>query len=85
MPLPAAPNVPIIDYEVSAQATACLPLPPFLPCWFDSPWSHLAMNFDFVIPFRKSIFILLVLCGTGMQINLQALISVEAGGAWVPG
>lgn len=25
VPLPAAPNVPIIDYEVSAWAAACLP------------------------------------------------------------
>lgn len=53
VPLPAAPNVPIIDYEVSAQAAACLP--PFWPCWFDSPRSHLAVNFDFVVPFHKSI------------------------------
>lgn len=29
VPLPAAPNVPIIDYEVSAWAAACLPPPPF--------------------------------------------------------
>lgn len=55
VPLPAAPNVPIIDYEVSAWAAACLPPPPFWLCWFDSPWSHLAVNFDFVVPFHKNI------------------------------